>query len=138
MSDKEKNDQTTETTETTEPTETTAIDPDAIEAAEKEADSSGVYVHTFNKPFTYEGKTYDELRFDFDSVNGYGCLSIEQELRNSGITVPVREFSADYQVRFAAKACAQKIGSDVLMALPARDFNRICNKVRSFLLSLGS
>lgn len=129
MSDKEKN---------TTATEPTAIDPDAIEAAEKEADSSGVYVHVLNKPFTYEGKTYDELRFDFDSVNGYGCLSIEQELRSSGITVPVREFSADYQVRYAAKACTQKIGSDVLMALPARDFNRICNKVRSFLLSSGS
>lgn len=129
MSDKEKNAQATEPT---------VIDPEALEAAEKEADSSGVYVHTLNKPFTYEGKTYDELIFDFDRVNGYGCLSIEQELRSSGITVPVREFSADYQVRYAARACTEKIGSDVLMALPARDFNRICNKVRSFLLRSGS
>ena len=129
MSDKGKN---------TQATELTAIDPDAIEAAEKETDSSGVYVHTLNKPFTYEGKTYDELRFDFDSVNGYGCIAIEHELNSSGITAPVREFSADYQVRYAARACTQKIGSDVLMALPARDFNRICNKVRSFLLRSGS
>lgn len=117
----------------------TIIAPDALDAAEKEAaESSDIYTHTLSKPFTYEGKTYTEMRFDFDSVNGYGCIAIEQELRSQGIAVPVREFSCEYQVRFAARACTEKIASDVLMALPARDFNRICNQVRSFLLRSGS
>ncbi len=112
------------------------ISPEELTSAE--ATTAEVYTHSFAKPFTYEGRTFKELHFDFDSVNGYGCLSIEQELRAHGITVPVREFSCEYQVRFAARACTDKVGSDVLMALPARDFNRICNMVRSFLLQSGS
>ncbi len=117
----------------------TIIDPKALEAAEKEAETSAdVYTHTLGKPFSYEGRTFTEMHFDFDSVNGYGCIAIEQELRSQGIAVPVREFSCEYQIRFAARACVEKVGSDVLMALPARDFNRICNQVRSFLLRSGS
>lgn len=110
-----------------------------LEVAQNVAkESKNVYIHEFSKPFTYEGKTYDKLTFEWDSLTGNDYLAIEGEMAAIGKVVITPEFSGEFIVRMAAKACTSKIGSDVLGAIPFKDFNKIRGKARSFLLSSAS
>lgn len=110
---------------------------DAFEEIQQEAANAPTssYTHTFSKPFTYEGRTFEHLAFDFSKLSGNDDLAIENELQALGKPVVVAEMSGDYQIRLAARACTEKLGVDVLMAMPLRDFHRIRNRARSFLLS---
>ena len=96
-----------------------------------------VYNHRFASPFTYEGKTYEELTFEFGKLTGTDALAIENELSTLGKMFISPEFSGEYLVRMAAKACTEPIGADVLSAMPLREYNRIRNRARSFLLYNG-
>lgn len=117
----------------------TVIDEAEFAAAEAEAAvSADVYTHTFEPPVQWEGKTYDELVFDFGKMTGEDDLAIENELAALGKPVITAEFSGDYLIRMAARSCTEKIGVDMLKKLPMKDFRKIRNKARSFLLRSGS
>ena len=107
-------------------------------AAKEAAESKNVYVHKFTKPFTYEGKTYKELTFAWDDLSGNDYLAIESEMASLGKVVITPEFSGEFIIRMASKACTEKIGSDLLGVIPFKDFNMIRGKARSFLLSSAS
>lgn len=96
-------------------------------------DISGVYVHTFKKPFTFQGKTYEELTFDFGKLTLNDSLAVEDELNVLGKGSFLPEWNSQYLVRLAAKACTDKIGSDVLMALPISEGRRILTRTRNFI-----
>lgn len=108
-----------------------------LETSEAET-GIGTYTHEFRTPFTYEGKTYERLTFDFEKLTGRDSLAIEAELSARGKVVMAPEFSGEFLSRMAARACTEKIGADVIAALPFADFNRIRNRARSFLLRSGS
>ena len=112
---------------------------DAFEKIQQEAADTPVssYTHVFSNPFTYEGRTFERLTFDFSKLSGNDDLAIENELQALGKPVIVAEMSGDYQIRLAARACTEKLGVDVFMSMPLRDFHRIRNRARSFLLSAG-
>jgi len=99
---------------------------------EKERISRGVYEHVFKKPFQWEGKTYGQLTFDFEKLTGRDTLAIEHELSAKGIFTVVRSLNIEFQIRVAARACTEKIGTDALEAMPIRDFETIMNRVRGF------
>ena len=108
----------------------------AQEAAEKPAEgNTGVYTHVFKKPFEYEGKTYTELTFNFERLSGRDMVSIETEMQMNNEYCLAPEVSRSFQAKMAAKAAG--IGSDVLDAMPIKDFNRITNAARSFLIDTG-
>lgn len=116
---------------------TAKINSEELDVAEKEAEKSGyTYTHKFAKPFECEGKKYEELTFDWGSLTGQDSLAIEREMAQLGLPLVTPEFSGEYLVRMAARACTMKIGSDVLCRLPLKDFNRIRSRARSFLLKL--
>ena len=118
------------------------IDPDEYSAMETEAEKAKTqpessvltYTHKFKTPFCFNNKSYDELTFDWDSLDGQDCLDIEEELTARGITVVAPEFSSAYQIAYAARACTEKIGSDALALMPAKAFLKIKRQVRTFLL----
>ena len=85
----------------------------------------------------FEGRTYDTLTFDFSKLSGDDDIAIENELQALGKPVVVAEMSGEYQIRLAARACKERLGVDAFTAMPLRDFRRIRNRVRSFLLSAG-
>ena len=117
------------------------INAEEFAVAEKEAKEyagQSIYVHKLSKPFTYEEKTYEEFIFDWDKLSGNDYLSIEAEMAASGKVLVTPEFSGSFIVLMAARACTENIGSDVLCALPLRDFNKIRGKARSFLLNSAS
>ena len=111
----------------------------ALEAIQQEAVAGKLsgYTHTFDTPFTFEGRTYDTLTFDFGKLSGDDDIAIENELQALGEPVVAAEMSGEYQIRLAARACKERLGVDAFAAMPLRDFRRIRNRARSFLLSAG-
>ena len=100
-----------------------------------ENDDAGVYTHTFKKPFEYEGKTYEELTFDFGRLKGRDMVAIENEMQGASEYALAPEISTSFQSKMAARAAG--IGSDVLEAMPLKDFNKITGAARRFLLDSG-
>lgn len=115
-------------------TEETALNAPATEAEEKEAQTPGVYKITFNKPLVFEDKEYSELTFDFNSLTVDDAMSVERELSASGIVLLQPEISTEYLIRMAARACTEKISFDIFSKFAIRDYIRVKNKTRNFLL----
>ena len=117
-------------------TDSPVIDPEEFSVIEKKAEGSkDTYTHKFKKPFTYNGKDYTELSFDWDSLNGGDSLDIEAEMNALGKAIITEEFSAEYIIRFAAKCCTEKIGSDAFRLMGIKDYKRIKSRARSFLMA---
>ena len=104
-----------------------------VQAAEN--DDAGVYMHTFKKPFEHEGRTYEELTFDFGRLKGRDMVAIENEMQGMSEYALAPEISTSFQSKMAARAAG--IGSDVLEAMPLKDFNKITGAARRFLLDSG-
>ncbi len=130
---------------------TAAVESDPVvneqeyEIAMKEAENSpNTYTHEFPTPFSFEGESFDELSFDFGALTAMDSLSIEAELSATGRPVIVPEFSGDYLLRMAMRACTtrkkngMKLGIDIFQALPLAAYVKIRSKARSFLLRAGS
>lgn len=121
------------------------VDEKEYEAAMEEAEQSqDVYVHVFSKPFTFEGESFASLSFDFGSLTAADSLAIESELNSIGQPTLVPEFSGDYLIRMAMRACTdrradgRKLGLDAFRTLPMAAYVKIRGKARSFLLRAGS
>lgn len=121
------------------------VDEQEYEAAMEEAEQSqDTYVHVFAKPFTFEGESFDSLTFDFGSLTAADSLAIESELNSIGQPTLVPEFSGDYLLRMAMRACTdrrsdgRKLGIDAFKTLPMAAYVRIRGRARSFLLRAGS
>lgn len=95
----------------------------------------GAYVHEFTKPYTFEDKTYTRLIFDFEKLIGDDLVAIENEMAAVGEYALSPEISTSFLYRLAAKAAG--VGSDVIAHMPIRDFGKIKNKSRDFLISTG-
>lgn len=107
-----------------------------MEANGKAAETdAGIYTHTFKVPFVYGGATYQELTFNFERLTGRDMVAIETEMQMNGEYALAPEVSRCFQAKMAARAAG--IGSDILDAMPLKDFNRITNAARSFLLDTG-
>ncbi len=95
----------------------------------------GTYVLTLAKPYTYEDKTYKELVFDFENLTGMDMISIETEMTTMGEILLSPEISLSFLSRMAARAA--KIGSDVILHLPFREFAKVKNRAQNFLINTG-
>lgn len=126
-----------------------AIDANEFAVAEKEAaTSTDTYTHNFKTPFSYEGKTYTSLVFDWGKLTGQDGLDIENEMQALGKPVVVPTFSGEYLIRMAAKACTttttgpdgnpRRLSDEAFRMMPLADFNRIKSRARSFLLKSES
>lgn len=113
-----------------------AIDNKEMQAAEQAAKTSTTsYTHKFATPFEFEGKTYESLTFEWGSLTGNDFLNIEAEIVSMGKALISPEFSSEFLVRMASRACTEQLGSDAITATPIGDFNRIRGRARSFLLN---
>ena len=126
--------------------EPTTLEKNAEQAEQAEAEAlteedSGIYTHEFKRPFTYEGRTYEQLSFDWESLSGKDSVAIERELRGVNVTVVLAEFTPEYLTAMAARACTYRseedfhtVKAETLYALPLRDFRQICGAARRFLM----
>lgn len=90
------------------------------------------------KEIEYNGVKYSSLSFDFDKLTGDDSLAIEKELQSMGINLVVHAFSGEYLARMACKACSSPIGYDIFGIMSLRDFEKIRNAARNFLLASES
>ena len=95
----------------------------------------GAYVHEFTKPYIFEDRTYTRLVFDFERLVGDDLVAIENEMAAVGEYALSPEISTSFLYRLAAKAAG--VGSDVIGNMPIRDFGKIKNQSRDFLISTG-
>ena len=91
--------------------------------------------HTFLEPFTFEGKEYKELEFDFKRLTGNDVKAVERELAASGIMMVYMATSQTAQMLIAAKAA--KVPSELIDSLPADEVIAIAMLAQSFLLRVG-
>ena len=116
----------------------------ALEDAAKEEAAAGGwarFTHTFPEPFTYAGKTFDSLTFDWGKLTGKDSLAIESEIVfRTGRAVVNAKFSGEYLVGMAVRACTsrtadgQRPDRNTLLALPLGVFQKICGSARNFLM----
>lgn len=117
----------------------TEADPQEVSQAEQEAaQSAGVYVHTFQPPFSYGGRTYDRLTFRFDQLTGADSLAVEDELQLLGKAVILPAYSGQYLTRISARACQEGIDFMAFKAMPIKDYNQIRSRARAFFLASES
>ena len=104
---------------------------------EKNADTSAsdTYIHTFKRPFEYEGNKYTSINFYFGKLTGREMLKIESEMQASNEYAIDPLLSRNFLSKMASKASG--IPSDVLEAMPLQDFNKITNAARNFLIDTG-
>lgn len=110
------------------------------EEAKKEPET-GIYTHTFKKPFPWKGKTYEVLTFDWTALNGGDHLEIESEIVMKGRTLVSPAFTGDFLAGMAARACTERdengrrvIDGQAVKEMPLTDFQVITRKARGFLL----
>lgn len=87
------------------------------------------------KPFTWEGKEYTEIHFDFDKLTGEDSLNVEDELQAKGITLIVPTFNGHYLLGIASHACVEHLGADAFKRMRISDMNAIRSMTRNFMLN---
>jgi hypothetical protein len=105
-----------------------------VDPLDQEEESDYTYTHNFKKPFSWEGKTYETLHFDFSKLNMRDFLTVGSELTRLGIPAPVPSLSGEYQARVALRACEEKIDMTLLYAMPLLEGNAILRRTKDFLL----
>ncbi len=119
----------------------TAEQAEKLEAEARSEDDVSTYTHTFKKPFTYQGVTYDKLTFNWASLTGKDSVAIERDLLRRGLTTVMAEFTPEYLAAMAARACTYRndegfrtVTTDTIYAVPLREFRIICGAARRFLM----
>lgn len=116
--------------------QTAAVEEKKVNVTESDTDTDGLnYTHVFKNPFEFEGKTYDKLTFDFEGLLGSDMIAVENEMASVGEYVLSPEISTSFLSKMAARAAG--VGSDLIEHLPIRDFGKIKNKSRDFLVTTG-
>lgn len=96
----------------------------------------GVYSHTFKTPFEYQGEKYKVLNFNFNKLTGRDFIAVENEMTGNNEYALDPILSRSYLSKLASKASG--VPSDVIEAMPARDFKKITDAARNFLADMES
>lgn len=94
------------------------------------------YTHKLGKPYSYMGKDYTEIEFDFGKLTGRDLIEIEAETINEGGMVFRAEVSSGIAGKLAARAAGKS--SDFIENLPVAEFTAIVGQCKNFLLGLDS
>ena len=104
-------------------------------AKKQEAEKSANDTHVFKSPVTIMNKQYKTMTFYFDRLTGTDVEAIEAELQDQNKYVLSPEISSVFQSMLAARAAG--VASDEIKRLPVRDYMKIKNKARDFLINVG-
>lgn len=100
-----------------------------------EPEKSLNYTHKFAKPREIMGKKFESITFYFEDLTGDDVEAVELELQQRNIVVLSAEVSSAFQSAIAAKAA--HMASDEIRRLPLRDYMKIKNAARNFLVAVG-
>lgn len=89
--------------------------------------------YNFSKPYEFEGKTYDELTLDLESLKGSDIATIYRQWSQAGNFAAIWKLDPDFCARIAAKV--SKLPHEFFRDLPATDYCNITQEVSNFLMS---
>lgn len=104
---------------------------DVVEVVER----PGNYTHHFSEEQTFGDKKYKTLTFYFNNLTGSDIEAIEEELTAQSKYIISPEVSSLFQGMLAARAA--NVSHYDIRNLPVRDYMKIKNKARDFLLNAG-
>lgn len=93
------------------------------------------YTHKFSESVEIGGKKFTELTFYFGKLTGEDVEAIEEELQDQNKYVLTPEVSSVFQTMLAARAAG--VGADEIRRLKIKDYMKIKNQARSFLIESG-
>lgn len=86
----------------------------------------------FKEVFKYEDFELREINFNFEKLKGNDVIDVIDLLQGEGKPVISPQLDPRVQINLAARAC--NIPAEVLQALPAGQFMKVCQGVQTFLL----
>lgn len=95
-------------------------------------EEKGLTIVRFRNSLQFEGKNYEALSMDLESLTGKDVIDAENEARALGVRAVMLESSKEYQAIIAAKAAHVTV--DLIKALPAKEFSSVTGEVQGFLL----
>ena len=107
----------------------------SMEDKKKEKKTSLNYTHTFKTPVEINGQKQKALTFYFEKLTGEDVEAIEEELQDQNKYVLTPEVSSVFQTMLAARAAG--VGADEIRRLKIKDYMKIKNQARSFLIESG-
>lgn len=107
----------------------------SMEDKKKEKKTSLNYTHTFKAPVEINGEKHKALTFYFEKLTGEDVEAIEEELQDQNKYVLTPEVSSVFQTMLAARAAG--VGADEIRRLKIKDYMKIKNQARSFLIESG-
>ena len=87
----------------------------------------------FEKSVEFEGKTYEGLDLNLEALIGKDIIATKKEAMDLA-RMPVTDVSKIYHVCVAARASG--VTPDMILSLPAKEFNRVTLETQGFLLAL--
>ena len=107
----------------------------SMEDKKKEKKTSLNYTHTFKAPVEINGEKHKALTFYFEKLTGEDVEAIEEELQDQNKYVLTPEVSSVFQTMLAARAAG--VGADEIRRLKIKEYMKIKNQARSFLIESG-
>lgn len=106
-----------------------------METKETVETAPGNYTHTFSEEQELGGKKYKTLTFYFNNLTGNDIEAIEEELTAQNKYIISPEVSSLFQGMLAARAAG--VSRYDISGLPVKDYMKIKNKARDFLVNAG-
>ena len=88
--------------------------------------------HKFTKPYNFEGKDYESISFDLDTLKGSDIAAAKREFTATGNFSAVPAADYDFCILVLARACKQP--KEFFDGLPAKDYCALAQQVTNFLL----
>lgn len=85
-----------------------------------------------NKTYRISGKDINEIELDFDSLSGFDVVEAEKEYKKRNKGSSMKELEDGWYLTIAEKASKIKYGD--FLKLNIKDYMKVVNEVRNFLL----
>ena len=103
-----------------------------VESISEEQDEPVEVILKFNKPFVFEGKTYNEIDLSaLENITGEDMIQVNRRLTAAGCAPLLQEMSLEYAQMMAAQVTGIPI--ELFKALPAKASMKLKNIVTNFI-----
>jgi hypothetical protein len=89
-------------------------------------------VYEFDKPYEFEGKTYNKLEFDLEGMTGADFAAAKRAFAKSGSFAAVPTADSEFCAVLLARLVKQPI--EFFEGLPVKDYCALTQSVSNFLL----
>lgn len=87
--------------------------------------------YEFEKPYEFEGKEYESIEFDLESLKGSDISAVKKQFALEGNFSVVPAMDSDFCALLLARVTKQPL--EFFMEMPAKDYNKLTQQVSNFL-----